>query len=247
MKEGKWMAIKTVVDHLYTVPLGFVNAFLIDSPRLILIDTGIPGSSRRIINALAELGKRPADIDLILLTHMHSDHVGSLADLQSLTRAQTGMHALDASLARIGETTRPGEPGPGWLNHLQYRLFNLVRGSGHLRPAVIDLELEDGQEVPGADGLCAIHTPGHTAGHLSYFWSKNGGILITGDAATHQGGLGLPFIFEDLNEGRRSLAKLSERAFEVAVFAHGKPIFSGASQMFREKWGKVSIRNRVAS
>ncbi len=232
------MAIKRVMDHLYTIPLGFVNAFLIDSPRLILIDTGVPGSSRRIVNALAELSKRPSDLDLILLTHMHSDHAGSLADIQDQSQAQTAMHPLDAALARRGETMRPSEPGPGWFNHLQYNLFNLVSGAGRLKPAVVDIELEDGQEVPGAGGLCVIHTPGHTAGHISFFWPTGGGVLIAGDVATHQRGLGLPFIFEDLEEGRRSLAKLSEREFDAAVFAHGKPILTGASRLFQEKWGK---------
>jgi hypothetical protein len=43
--------------------------------------------------------------------------------------------------------------------------------------------------------------------------------------------------YENLEEGRRSLARLARERFEVAVFGHGKPIIGGADARFRKKWG----------
>ena len=50
-------------------------------------------------------------------------------------------------------------------------------------------------------------------------------------------GLGMSPVYEDLAEGRRSLAKLAGLDFEVAVFGHGKPIVGGAADRFRRKFG----------
>src|SRR5215207_10195881 len=99
------MTIKQLVPGVYAIPLGPVNAYLIDdsdpSPdsgqSLTLIDTGIPGSAEQIMQAVRELGRQPADIRHILVTHCHPDHSGSLAALKAATGADTYMHAEDAA------------------------------------------------------------------------------------------------------------------------------------------------------
>jgi hypothetical protein len=50
-------------------------------------------------------------------------------------------------------------------------------------------------------------------------------------------GLGYSVIYEDVDEGMRTLAKFSELNFETACFGHGKPIKEAASARFRDKWG----------
>mgnify|MGYP000049352272 CR=1 FL=1 len=70
VKEVK--APELVVPGVYQISLGFVNAFLLESDDgLILIDTGIPGSADKILGAISALGKQPADIHQILVTHLH--------------------------------------------------------------------------------------------------------------------------------------------------------------------------------
>ena len=50
-------------------------------------------------------------------------------------------------------------------------------------------------------------------------------------------GLGLSIVYEDLEEGIRSLAKIAGLDFAVACFGHGKAIVGAAAEQFRKKWG----------
>jgi hypothetical protein len=52
-------------------------------------------------------------------------------------------------------------------------------------------------------------------------------------------GLGWSLGYEDLEEGKRSLRKLSDLDFQVACFGHGKPILKDASLRFRKIWADV--------
>ena len=73
-------------------------------------------------------------------------------------------------------------------------------------------------------------------GQLAFLWPEHGGVLIAADAAAHVVGLTLSPMYEDVDEGRRSLSKLAGLEFEVACFGHGKPIKSGASRRFGQNW-----------
>src|SRR5208337_5068330 len=100
------MAVKEVVPGLWQVPLGYVNAFLFDTgDGLVLIDTGIPGSSPKILEAVRAIGREPAAIRHILVTYCHSDHAGSAAEMKRLTGAPATMHPTDAEMVRTGEAS----------------------------------------------------------------------------------------------------------------------------------------------
>jgi glyoxylase-like metal-dependent hydrolase (beta-lactamase superfamily II) len=230
------MTIKQIVPNVYAIPLGMVNAFLIDADEPILIDTGIPGSAGKIIEAVRELGKQPADIRHILVTHCHADHTGSLAVLKAETGARAYMHPLDAAMVRQGESMRPAEPGPSLLLKLMVPLLMRGRPTG-IEAAEIEYEVEDGTELDLAGGLKAIHVPGHCAGQLAFLWPQHGGVLFAADTASNMFSLGWAIIYEDLEEGIRSLAKLATLDFEVACFGHGKAIIGEAAERFRQKWG----------
>jgi glyoxylase-like metal-dependent hydrolase (beta-lactamase superfamily II) len=230
------MTVKQIAPNVYVIPLGFVNAFLIDGDDLTLIDTGIPGSGEKILQAVRELDKQPADIRHILVTHCHADHTGSLATLKEATGAPAYMHPTDAALVRVGESMRPYKPSPNILHKLMVRLFMQAGPSG-IEPAAIEHEVEDGAELDIAGGIKAIHAPGHCAGQLAFLWPHHGGVLFAADTASNMLRLGWAIIYEDLEEGKRSLAKLATLDFEVACFGHGKAIVGGAAERFRQKWG----------
>ena len=230
------MTVKQIAPNVYVIPLGFVNAFLIDGDDLTLIDTGIPGSGEKILQAVHELDKQPADIRHILVTHCHSDHTGSLATLKEATSAPAYMHPTDAALVRVGESMRPYKPSPNILHKLMVRLLMQSRPSG-IEPVAIEHEVEDGAELDIAGGIKAIHAPGHCAGQLAFLWPHHGGVLFAADTASNMLRLGWAIIYEDLEEGKRSLAKLATLDFEVACFGHGQAIVGGAAERFRQKWG----------
>ncbi len=229
------MAIKSIAPDVYAIPLGIVNAFLIDQDGLTLIDTGAPGQADTILRAVESLGKHPTDIKHILLTHCHADHTGNLATLVAATHAQTWMHPTDAALVQRGQVMRPLTPAPGLLNTILFRLF-IKTAPTAIEPLTIDHEIQDNQELPVAGGVRTIHVPGHCAGQVAFIWPHHGGVLFVGDAAAHILPLAPSIAYEDYAEGLRSLAKLATRDYDVACFGHGKAITRNAAQHFRQKW-----------
>jgi glyoxylase-like metal-dependent hydrolase (beta-lactamase superfamily II) len=231
------MPAKQILPNFYVIPLGPVNTFLFDDHgELTLIDTAYPNSADKIAAEIRGLGKRVEDVRHILLTHCHPDHAGSLADLKRLTGATAYAHAMDARVVRGQDPMGTPIPSPGLMSKL---LFNmLIKGSSPIIPNTeVEHEVGDGEELPVAGGLRAIFTPGHSRGHLAYLWPQHGGVLIAGDIASNMLGLGHSIIYEDFAAGQRTLAKIGQEKFEVAVFGHGGAIMQGAAGKFREKWG----------
>jgi glyoxylase-like metal-dependent hydrolase (beta-lactamase superfamily II) len=241
-----------IATGVYQISLGGVNAFLIDldddgeagsasaagggtAPGgLVLIDTGFARSGPRIGQAIHDLGRAPGDVRAIVVTHLHGDHTGALTEVKTRTGAEVWMHPADAALVREGVFSRPLEPGPGLSRSAIAGLVNRRRASPG-EPIAVEHEVLDGEALPFA-GLRAVHTPGHTAGHLALLLPREGGVLFVGDAATNFARLGWGPIYEDVSEGRESLAKLAALDFEVAAFAHGRAIRAHAGARFRARW-----------
>lgn len=232
------MSVKSVVPGVYVIPISVVNAFLLDDGELTLIDTGIPGSLNTILLAMEALGKKPTDLKHILVTHLHGDHTGSLAAIKKATGAVVHMHPVDAETFLRGEVMRPTKPAPVLIYQIVSRLMG---GAAKMtvETTPIDRELQDGQTLDFAGGLRVIHASGHAAGQVVFLWPKQGGVLFTADAASHMFGLGWAPIYEDFEEGKRTLRQLAGLTFQTAVFGHGGPITKGADQQFREKFGNI--------
>jgi len=155
----------------------FVNLFLIvDKGHLTLIDTGISGNQKKILAYINTLGLPLTALDRIIITHADGDHYGSLAHLQKTVSAESHANQIEAEAIRKGTSSRLLKPEG--INKFLYALVSpLVR----TQPARIDQTITDGQMFPILGGLQAIHTPGHTPGHISLF-SPTAGILFAGDS-----------------------------------------------------------------
>jgi glyoxylase-like metal-dependent hydrolase (beta-lactamase superfamily II) len=225
-----------IVPGLWQVPLGFVNAFLVDGGEdgVVVVDTGVAGSGAAILGAVGAIGKSAGDVRHVVVTHCHSDHAGGLAELKRATGAAAWMHEVDAALVRRGEALRALRPAPGLMNALICK-FLLPSAPTTVEPAEVEHEVGDGETLPG--GLVAVHAPGHCAGQVALLWPKGGGVLIAADAAANVFGLAVSPLYEDHALGVRSLAKIATLEFEAAVFGHGKAMVGGASGRFRRKWG----------
>src|SRR3990172_12931399 len=157
------MAIEEIVSGVYGIGMGYVNAFLIaGDDGLTLVDSGLPRKKDRILSAVAGLGRQPADLKQVLITHHHIDHMGSLGDLKEATGAKSYVHALDSPVVR-GE--RP-QPGPNPASILGKFAGPLIERFGPApTTAPLDVEVADGEELAVAGGIRVGHTPGHTPGH----------------------------------------------------------------------------------
>jgi glyoxylase-like metal-dependent hydrolase (beta-lactamase superfamily II) len=234
-----------IADGVHRVLKGYVNAYAVESDEgLIVVDTGLPTRADRIAEAIRGMGRDMRDVHHILVTHHHLDHVGSLPVLAKMTGATVYCHEADAPVVR-GE--RP-PPGPNRARLTGRAIGPVVMRIGPDQPACrVDTELHDADTLPLAGGIRVIHTPGHTAGQTSFLLERGGGILIAGDAAGARGsskvGPAIGALFgmftEDIPEALRSFRKLAKLDFEVAVFGHGNPVHSGASELFRRNASRL--------
>ncbi len=230
-----------VTEHVFRVPITMVNVFLVVLPDgITMVDAGLRRSFPRVEKAIRELGRRPEDVTDIVVTQLHADHTGGLAEARAATGARVWMHPADARLVAVGESRRPYRAAPG---SIEGRILTLFGGivTAKVPPVAADGVARDREEIPVAGGLLPVWTPGHTEGHVSYLWAGDGGVLFVGDAAVRQRNLKVSFVYEDYQRGLRSLHDLAVLDFEVACFAHGRPLTHGADKVFRAAWGALPI------
>lgn len=203
------------------ISIGLAQAFLIRGERAVLVDTLTAGNAPRIMQALAAQGLAPSDLSLILLTHDHADHVGSAAALRTLTGAPIAMHAADArTLAGELQPLR----GVGLAGWLMIRLISLMPVKAEPWQPDIAFEGELDLAPYGVAGR-VIHTPGHSPGSVSV--ALDSGDVLIGDLL-RGGWVGqtrpkLPYLTYDLDEVRRSVAKVLALHPRRLYAAHGGP------------------------
>jgi glyoxylase-like metal-dependent hydrolase (beta-lactamase superfamily II) len=227
------MSVKEIAPGLHRVSLGMVNAFMIarDDGGVTFVDAGVEGSEAKLLAAVETIGRRPHDVDQVLVTHGHPDHVGGIPGLVAFTGARVWMHPADAEMAAAGRSHREWQTAPGLVNRAVFAAV-LSRAGDEMTPVASDCLVGEG-DVIAPLAIRAVGSPGHTIGHVSYLWPAFGGVLFVGDAVSHFGSLRLTVNYEDLDEGRRSLAQLAALDFQIACFAHGRPIVGGAAARFR--------------
>ena len=206
-----------------------VNCYLWEwDEGVTLIDTGMPGDAKTILDVLKARGHALHTVRRILVTHMDVDHVGSLLKLRQATGAAVACHTVEKEFLE-----HPGRRRPA--NLLLWPLFAVVSAFPQFRvnPATPDELMVDGQVTP--EGFTVIHTPGHTPGHISLL-HKQKRVLIVGDALQNRKGkltLPPPLFTPDMPNAQRSLWKLAKKYgddYDVAVFGHGPPIIQNANK-----------------
>jgi glyoxylase-like metal-dependent hydrolase (beta-lactamase superfamily II) len=219
-------------------PLRNVNvyAFALDGGGLGLLDTGWDSDQAwtALTRGLASIGSSPGDVRGVLVTHLHFDHLGLAERLRQASGAWVAMHPADASI--VGSPVHR-DPLAAVAAEVAFLVSlgadpeeaaadvgapeNFARYSVVARP---DRLLEDGEhaDFPGWR-LRAVHTPGHTPGHLS-FAEETTGLFFSGDhvlprispniSTTHDGAP------DPLDDYLRSLTSVSESEPVEVLPAH---------------------------
>jgi glyoxylase-like metal-dependent hydrolase (beta-lactamase superfamily II) len=213
----------------------YTNWYLLEAGgRLTVLDAGLPGDWRAFTSALSQLGRTPADIDAVLITHHHPDHTGNAERLRS-SGARVLSHPADAPYLR-GEKHLNRDGLARFLWRPWYALYlgrYLAKGITRVPPVAELDQLADGEvlDVPGSPRV--VHAPGHTAGSCALFLEDrsllfSGDALVTLDVTRGPRGragpqiVGGPFA-EDADLAAQSLDQLAATNADTVLPGHGEP------------------------
>lgn len=209
-----------------------VHAFLLDDGNgLTLIDTLYDTDAHRILDELQRIGRTPQDIKHIVMTHCHRSHLGGLAQLKQLSGAPIYAHEWEVDLIAGQRKQQP----VSWLPHQPARVWPLQialnLGVAKHPPATVDICIDEGDQV---GPLRIVACPGHSPGHLSFWWEERR-LLIAGDAICTWPNflLGWRGFTLNLTQHKQSVRRLAEFDSEILCVGHGDPLPSGAAGQIR--------------
>jgi len=182
------------------------NTYLIDGPARILIDPGHARLFGHVEAGLRQLGLDYDDIDLVLTTHCHPDHVEAVRLFKD-RRTLFGVHETD---------------------------YVLMKEMGRMLGASLDPEayvpaffLEEGDLIIKGLEFQIIHTPGHSPGSVSLYWPEQKA-LFTGDVIFREGLGRVDLPGGDGSTLKKSIKRLSELKVERLLPGHGDIIRDAA-------------------
>jgi glyoxylase-like metal-dependent hydrolase (beta-lactamase superfamily II) len=212
----------------------FVNWYVVEEAgRLTVVDAGLRGYWGQLEEALRSLGRKLEDVEAVVLTHAHADHVGFTQRLRSTAGAAVHVHQADA------------EPGLRRYPplHLYWRpaswpmAVHAARKGLFGTPDVATVaSFADGEtlEVPGNPRV--HHLPGHTRGSCALHLADasvvfSGDALVTYDPYTGRRGprLLVKGVNEDNAQARASLEELARVNARVLLPGHGEPWGDGVA------------------
>ncbi len=187
---------------------GLVSAiYLVRTPKPVLIDSGSRYGMPGLEKNLAKLGLTIGDLDLVIGTHAHWDHVDGVTRLVRDKR----FHGKFA-LYKDDVPTAQNNDRDALAASQYYRLES--------DPVKVDIVLQEGPFPVGQKKFTVYHTPGHTPGSISLLTESDGlKILFVGDSVK---GYYLPRAGSDLAAWERSLEKLLAVDFDLILEGHGQ-------------------------
>jgi len=186
------------------------NAYLIDGPARVLID---PGHSRlfdHVGQGLEQLGMAITDIDLIICTHAHPDHIEAVQLFKDIPTRFTVHEDEWQWAATIGKQMSAA--------------FGIDMGS--IMP---DFFLKEGHLSLDGLEMEIFHTPGHSPGSLTLYWPAQKA-LFTGDLVFKEGLGRTDLPGGDGTKLKESIKRLTDLDVEWLLPGHGE-IISGAEKV----------------
>ena len=206
------------------IPLGFDQTYIVKDQGIIMIDSGEPSKGKVFLKGLKKISIKPEEIQLIVLTHGHWDHIGSAAEIKEITEAKVVMHKNEKHW--IEESLKLMPPGvTTWGRILDKLVTWFIIPFKHIRATEVDIVLKDEEFSLNDYGIKGkvIHTPGHSSGSVSILLDTGEGFV--GDLAMNKFPLrltpGLPIFAEDWPKLIESWKKLLDLGVKIVYPAHG--------------------------
>ena len=170
----------------------------------VLIDTGVAGRFAILKRRLSELGLRVRDINLVVLTHEHYDHIGATASFHQT--AVVAAHRLAANKVELQD---------------EFVTFRKYRDRPS-KPFWVDVWLEDGSMIDlGNYELQVLYTPGHTSGCICLY-EPRAGLLFTGDTVFAGGTLSEIAVGGNVSDYVNSIRRLCSLKVKEIYPGHGR-------------------------
>ncbi len=225
-----------IVPRVHRLGTKFVNFYVVEADgRLTVVDAGVPGYADTLDDDLRAIGRTPADVEAVVLTHSDSDHTGIVLTLRE-AGARVLIHSADeGTLAKPGPKGGDASPrhllGVLWRPTLWQFAVALGRSGGLKMPKIENPEtFSDGDvlDVPGRPTV--IHTPGHTPGHCAFHFAEHG-VVFVGDALCTwnpvTGARGIQLMPRQMNVSNaqclESLARFDDLEADAVLAGHGEP------------------------
>jgi glyoxylase-like metal-dependent hydrolase (beta-lactamase superfamily II) len=222
-----------------------VNWYLIESPESVtVVDAGLPGYWKQLPIVLETRGRSLDDVETVVLTHGHVDHVGLAGRIAKATGARVLVHEADLEMVRTGrlpKTERSMLPylyrpaAIGLFMHLAHL------GGGRIeRPDQMET-FTDGDVLDVAGGLRVVHAPGHSPGCCALLLESRG-VLFAGDVlyslnplTGRRGPQVGPRAFNvSTEQALGSLTRIEPLDAEAVLFGHGEPWRDGVAEAVRQ-------------
>jgi glyoxylase-like metal-dependent hydrolase (beta-lactamase superfamily II) len=205
--------------------LGVDNCYVVKHEGTILIDGGMPGEFDKFSKYLERLHVRPKEIQAIIITHCHWDHIGCAKDIKDMTGAKVVVHQFEKNILENGERVMP--PGVTLWGKIFGSLINNYSKKFTIKPCEVDISVGEGDYSLLEFGIRGniVFTPGHSPGSISVVLES--GDAFVGDMAMNglplTLGPNLPIFAEDVSSLKNSWNKLIDMGVKTIYPAHGKP------------------------
>jgi glyoxylase-like metal-dependent hydrolase (beta-lactamase superfamily II) len=229
---------RDVAPGIHRIYDTYTNWFLVEEGgRVTIVDAGLPRHWGALQSALAEIGRKPSDVDALVLTHAHFDHVGFAERARREWGVHVWIHERDRSLSRHPlHYEKEHSIARHLLNPAGVLILgSMIRDGMPLTKGVTEVRgFRDEQELDVPGRPHPVFTPGHTHGHAALHFPELG-VLIAGDAiVTHDPYTGRkgPRIVSgaataDSSEALASLTRLEETRAQTVLVGHGEPWTDG--------------------
>lgn len=228
------MLDRNAAPDIHRIEDAHTNWYLVDDGgHLTVVDTGLPRSWSSLHRALREIGRHPGDIEAVVLTHAHFDHMGFAARAQRELGVPLWTHTNERPLVAHPWRYDHERSRLPYLRHPEFlKVFSEMTAMGALWVRGTDSSRSYGSndrlDVPGHPRV--VFTPGHTHGHCSLLFADRGAVIV-GDAFVmldpYTGRQG-PCIVAgaataDSKRALASLDSLSALDCQIALTGHGPP------------------------
>jgi glyoxylase-like metal-dependent hydrolase (beta-lactamase superfamily II) len=182
------MLERDVVAGVHRIGEYFVNWYLIEEGgRLTVVDAGLPASWRSLQDALIVIGRVPGDIEALVLTHAHFDHVGFAEQARTELGVPVWVHENDAPLTKRPWLYMTERSPLAYLSRNNLPVVTSMVRAGAARVGPIREISRYGDEgtldVPGSPRI--LFTPGHTLGHCALHLPERDAVISADALVTH--------------------------------------------------------------